>query len=181
MDFVPYILSILAFASSVGSTMVKGNTKKQLGFMLALSFFSNFFAAMGYLFNSAGINGFASACLGCVLTIINYIFRFKNMEIPKTVLGSYYIGFFVINIINKNTLFLTIIAILATFSYVINLAQKDGKGFRVWKLINNFLWLIYDGTSKSYNQVLLRCMIIIFTLMSSWYFDIKKEKTENEV
>ena len=175
MGIMAYLCSGLSFASSVGSTMVKGEGKKQLGFMLLLSFFSNLFAGLGYLFNTAGINGAVSCCLGCIVAIVNYFFRIENKPIPKIMLIFYYIGFFVINIMNRNTFVLTVIAILATFSFVVNLSQKDGKKFRLWKIVNNLLWLSYDIISKSYNQILLHVAIIVFTGLSSMYFDRKKE------
>ena len=155
--------------------MIKGEGKKQFGFMLILTFFSNLFAGLGYLFNAAGINGAMSCALGCIVAFVNYFFRVKNKPIPNVVLGFYYIGFFVINIINRNTFILTLIAILATFSFVVNLSQKDGAKFRLWKIVNNLLWLTYDIISKSYNQILLHVAIIVFTSISALYYDRKKE------
>ena len=175
MGILAYLCSILSFASSVSSGMIKGKSKKQFGFMLILTFFSNLFAGLGYLFNAAGINGAMSCALGCIVAVVNYFYRVGNKSIPKVVLGFYYIGFFVINIINRNTFILTTIAILATFSFVVNLSQKDGKKFRLWKMVNNFLWLSYDIISKSYNQIPLHVAIIVFTGLSSLYYDRKRE------
>lgn len=178
MNIIAYLLSVLSFVTSIGASMVKGENKKQLGFMIILTFFSNFFAGLGYIFNSAGINGALSCALGSVIALVNYYFRINNKPIPRTAIALYYIGFFVINIIGKNTLVLTVIAILATFSYVVNLSQKDGKGFRFWKIGNNLLWLLYDIASRTYNQVALHGSILIFTIVSSLYFDRKNENQE---
>ena len=175
MIILKYICSALSFTASVSSGMIKGNTKKQLGVMIFLIFFSNLFAGLGYFFNPAGLNGAASCALGCLISVINFYFRMKEKPIPKGIIAFYYVGFFVINIINRSTFVLTTIAILATFSFVINLSQKEGKYFRVWKIVNNLLWSTYDIVSKSYNQLfVLHIPIITFTLLSAYFYDVKK-------
>lgn len=177
MLVLKYIVSGIGFFSSIGATLIKGNTKKQFALMIILTFFSNFFTALGYIFNPEGLNGVASCALGCIICLVNLFFRSKELPIPKIVLAIYYIGFFVINIINRSTLVLTTIAILATFTFVANLSQKGGKGFRIWKLANNLLWGLYDIISGSYNQlIVLHIPIASVTLYSIYQFDIRKSK-----
>ena len=155
--------------------MVKGNTKKQMGLILALTFLTNFFMAMGYIVNGTGINGAVSCILGCVISVINFYFRINSKPIPKFMLILYFAGFLIINILSGKVFILTVIAILATFAFVIGLAKKDGKGFRIWKIINNLLWGVYDIVSKSFNSLLLHTAIILFTLLGSLIFDVKKD------
>ena len=175
MQILAYLISTVSFISSIGASMIKGSTKKQMGFILTLTFCSNFFAGVGYIASGTGMNGALSCGLGALISVVNFFYGQKNIPIPKFLLGIYFVGFFVVNIISKSTIVLTTVAILATFSFVIGLAKRDGKGFRFWKILNNGLWLVYDLIAQSYNSFLLHSATMVFTLASSFFYDREKK------
>ena len=179
MQILSYVLSFLGLVSMIVASLIKsGNMKK----ILFLVFCGNFLVAVSYLVGGSGINGAASCFLGAAQTVVNYFFESKGKPIPKWLTVIYALSFVVLNLAVSgfNIELLTVIAIVATLSFVMSIGQGNVAKYRFWIVVNSVLWCTYDILSKSYSALATHVPLLIFTVAGMIIHDrkSKKEKTE---
>lgn len=173
MQTLSYVLSALGLASVVVASLIKGRKMKQILFLV---FSSNVLFATSYLFAGSGINGAASCFLGALQAIITYFFDSKNKPLPKWLVALYALGFVAVNLIFGGFNGMTVLAIVASLSFVMCIGQKNGAKYRFWTIVNSVLWCIYDLLSKSYGALVSHIILLIFTVVGMIIHDRKKEK-----
>ena len=171
MQTLSFVLSSLGLASVVIASLIKGKKMKQILFLV---FSSNVLFATSYLLAGSGINGAASCFLGALQAIITYFFDSKNKPLPKWLVALYALGFVAVNLIFGGFNGMTVLAIVASLSFVMCIGQKSGAKYRFWTIVNSILWCIYDLLSKSYGAFVSHIVLLGFTVVGMIIHDRKK-------
>lgn len=169
MHLVYVILSFLGLVAFVAAAVIKGEgIKKNLFFV----FSGSMFVGVSYLFTSAGINGSVSSFIGGLQAIINYFFNSNNKKIPKWLILVYVLMFLALNlaVINSPT---GLLALFASLCFVGSISAKNGKGYRLWQIVNSSLWISYDILSCSYGPLVTHSVLFGFTVVGMLINDYK--------
>ena len=172
MDTLAFILSISGLIIGVSASIIKG---KKMGLTLLCVLLSNFLMATSYLVGGDGINGAISCYIGFLQAGINFLFQRKNKEIPKWLIGVYALMFITANLWGGRT-WLSLLSIVACLTFIGGIAQKSGKGYRTWHVINSSLWCTYDILSKSYEPLVTHIILLTFDITGIIIHDRKKKK-----
>lgn len=177
-EILAYGFSLLGLASMITASLIKGKNMKKI---LVFVFGGNLFVAISYLLDGSGINGAASCILGCIVTLINYVFQSKNKPIPKWLAAIYGLAFITVNlIVSKGVSGLGLLAIVACLMFVMCINQKNGAKYRIWTIINMSLWVIYDIIAGAYSVLPSHIPQLIFPIVGVFVHDIKKKKKNSE-
>lgn len=176
MNILATSLGVLGTVSMIIASMIKGKDMKLILFFV---FFGNVFAATSYLLDGSGINGAASCYIGGVQTLINYLFDSKNKPLPKWLVALYALSFVGVNVyvgaVSSMRIYLTILAIAASLTFVMCIGQKSGAKYRFWTLFNFILWGLYDALSGAWEVLAtVHIPLFIFTLAGMIVHDRKK-------
>ncbi len=172
MEILAYILSISGLIMGVSASLVRG---KKMGFTLVLILLSNFLMATSYIVGGGGINGAISCYIGFLQAGINFFFQRKNKEIPKWLIGIYALMFITANLLGEIS-WLSLLSIVACLIFIGGIAQKNGKGYRGWHVINSSLWCTYDILSRSYEPLVSHVILLTFDIVGILIHDLKKTK-----
>lgn len=148
MDILAIVLSTLGTVCICITPLLKGRDMKLI---LLLVFLTNVFLAVSYILSGA-YNGAVSCGVGAAQSIINYFFQRKGKPIPRWLIGIYGAAFLVVNLLVLSKL-ADVLAILAAMAFVLEISQKNGKLFRMWKAVNAVLWIVYDLVTLSFGPL----------------------------
>lgn len=176
MQVLSYVLSISGLLCMMIASLIKGKNMKVI---LLLVFSCNALLATSYLVDGSGLNGAASCYLGALQSIINYFFDKKNKPLPIWLVVIYAVAFIVVNLLVGNFTLLGILAILASLTFVMCIGQKNGARYRVWTLINETLWTLYDILSKSYGALATHLPLVFVNIVGIIIHDIKRTKSNS--
>ena len=169
MQLVYVILSFLGLAAFVAAAVIKGEEiKKNLFFV----FSGSMFVGVSYLFTSAGINGSVSSFIGGLQAIINYFFNRNNKKIPKWLILVYVLIFLALNLAVINSP-IGLLALFASLCFVGSISAENGKGYRLWQIVNSSLWISYDILSCSYGPLVTHSVLFGFTIVGMLINDYK--------
>ena len=169
MQLVYVILSFLGLAAFVAAAVIKGEEiKKNLFFV----FSGSMFVGVSYLFTSAGINGSVSSFIGGLQAIINYFFNRNNKKIPKWLILVYVLIFLALNLAVINSP-IGLLALFASLCFVGSISAENGKGYRLWQIVNSSLWISYDILSCSYGPLVTHSVLFGFTVVGMLINDYK--------
>ena len=171
MQTLSFGLSTLGLVSMIAASLIKGRKMKLILFFV---FCSNVLFATSYLLAGSGINGAASCYLGGLQAIINYFFDSKGKPLPKWLVALYALGFVAVNLVFGGFNGLTVLAIVASLSFVMCIGQKSGAKYCFWVIVNSILWCIYDLISKSYGAFVSHIVLLGFTVVGMIIHDRKK-------
>jgi len=172
MNFIYIALSILGLLAFITAAVIKGEQiKKNLFFV----FTGSILIGASYLFTPEGINGAVSSFIGGAQAIINYFFNSRGKRIPIWLVSVYVLLFFGINlaVLESAT---GILAVLASLCFVGSISAKNGKGYRIWQIVNSSLWICYDILSHSFGPLLTHSVLFSFTVVGMLINDRKFEK-----
>lgn len=163
------VLSLLGLAAFIAAALIKGEEiKKNLFFV----FTGSMLVGTSYLFTSLGMNGAVSSFIGGAQAIVNYFFNAKKKPIPVWLIVVYALAFLLLNLAVLNSP-VGILALLASLCFVGCISAKDGKGYRMWQIINSLLWICYDLLSKSYGPLTTHSVLFLFTVVGILINDLK--------
>ena len=172
MDIIYIVLSVVGLVAFIVASLLKGEeVKKNLFFV----FTGSVLVGTSYLFARAGINGAVSAYIGGIQAITNYFFNAKKKPIPVWLIVLYALIFLFMNLAVLESA-VGILALLASLSFVGCVSAKSGKGYRMWQMINSFLWICYDLLSRSYGPLLTHAVLFAFTAFGAWINDYRKKE-----
>ncbi len=171
METIAFILSISGLLSMVIASLLKG---KDMRLILIFVFLCNALLAASYLVDGSGLNGAASCFLGAAQTLINYFFDKKNKPLPKWLIAVYAMSFIVLNLVVGGFNLLGLLAIAASLTFIMFIGQKEGAKYRVWVLINESLWVVYDIFSQSYGALFTHGTLVVTALVGMFIHDRKK-------
>ena len=142
--------------------------------ILILVFLANVCVSGSYIFSGAAA-GAVSCVVGAVQTVINYFFDRKDRPLPIWLMVIYALSFTVVNLFTFSGV-ADIFPLLACYAFVLCIAQKNGKNFRVWTLTNAVLWLTYDVVSASYAPILVHAVQTAVVLCGMLIHDRKTKE-----
>ena len=164
------LLSVLGTICVCTSAMIKG---KDMRLILLLVFSANVLIAVSYLLTGA-YNGAASCFVGGVQAIINYFFERKGKKLPAWLLGLYALSVIVVNLLVFSRLW-DLLAMFGSLTFILCITQKNGKMYRLWSLIKDFLWLAYALVSASWGPLISQS-ITLSTVIGGMLLHDRKEK-----
>ena len=171
MDTLAFILSISGLIMGVSASIIKG---KKIGLTLLCVLLSNFLMATSYLVGGDGINGAISCYIGFLQAGINFLFQRKNKEIPKWLIGVYALVFITANLLGEISWF-SALSIVACLTFIGGIAQKNGKSYRRWHVINSSLWCTYDIVTESYEPLVSHLILLTFDVVGILIHDRKQK------
>ncbi len=171
MDIIAAILSFSALASLLISTLIKGERIKTILFLV---FLGNLLYSISY-FLTGSMSGAGSCLLGAIISIINYFINKKGKPIPKTLLIGYSAAFILLNLWTGGFTLVGLIAIFATLTFVLRVAQKNGAKYRIWTLLNVFGWILYDIVTLAYGALATHVIQFGITVVGIFIHDRKKD------
>ena len=176
MDTLAFILSISGLIIGVSASIIKG---KKMGLILLCVLLSNFLMATSYvvevIIGKDSLNGAISCYIGCLLAGINFLFQRKDKDIPKWLIGIYALVFITANLCGGRT-WLSVLSIVACLTFIGGIAQKSGKGYRTWHVINSSLWCTFDILSEAHGPLVTHIILLTFDLAGIIIHDIKKKE-----
>ena len=170
METISYILSLASMIASITASLSKGKNMKAILFLL---FMANILIASSYLCVQ-NYNGAVICFIGGIQALINYFFDKKNKKLPLWLILVYALSSFVANLMVFSHI-VDIMAILASLTYVMCIAQKDGKGYRIWYISNGVIWCLYDILKGSYGPLTSHVIMLLFALVGMIIHDRKKK------
>ncbi len=171
MELLSYVLSVTGTVLLCTPSLLKG---KDMRLILLLVFLSNVSIGCSYLLVGAA-NGAVSCAVGAVQSIVNYFFDRKNKPLPLWLILVYAASFTVVNIVAFSQ-FADIFSLLACWAFVLCIAQKNGKNFRIWTLVNAVMWLTYDIVSLSFAPIITHAFQVCVVLFGMLMHDRKRNK-----
>ena len=174
-------LEILAFVLSIGSlvSLLIGSVLdgKRMRLILFLIFLGNILLAVSYLIQGSGINAAMSCFLGGGQAIVNYGFQSKGKPIPKWLLAVYMLSFIALNVwLSKGITLPCALVIVASFTFIMCIAQSSGIKFRLWSMSNALIYLVYDLVVASYSAVITHVVLCLFALIGLLFTDLKVQR-----
>jgi len=172
MYYIYLVMSTLGTVAFIVATVLKGEEiKKNLFFVIT----GSVLVGTSYLFTPTGINGAVSSYIGGVQAFINYFYNVKKKKIPVWLILFYVMLFVCMNLAVINSP-IGILALCASLCFVGIISSKDGKGFRIWQLINSTLWICYDFLSHSYGPLVTHSVLFGFSVIGMLINDYKFRK-----
>jgi hypothetical protein len=168
-EILATVFNYLSLAAILTSSLIKG---KNMKLILFLVFPANILAALTYLLQGNN-NGMISCFIGGAVAIVNYFFERNEKDIPKILLVTYAVAFVSANIALWSGIE-TILSIVAALLFIMSLVQKNGKGFRIWFLLNAATWCTYDIICKAYDPLISHSVQIVFFIAGILIHDRKK-------
>ncbi|MBE6689387.1 MAG: YgjV family protein [Ruminococcaceae bacterium] len=172
MEIISYILSIIALAVMLASSLIKG---KNMKIILILVFLGNALLSTSYLI-SGSLNGALTGYIASLFTIINYFFESKEKKLPMWLIVAYAATFVIINIVILSEL-VDLIVIATSMLFVLSIVQKNGKNYRLCSLFNLLFLVIYDLLKPSYAPLLTHAVQLAVNVAGMIIYDTKKKKS----
>lgn len=173
MKTLAYLLSALGLIAMILASLTKGEKMKRILFLV---FCRNALVATSYLLYGKGINGAAACYLAALQSIINYTFESKGKDVPKWLICIYAIAIIVLNIwVAGGVTALGLLVIVASFTFLMCIGQKNGAKYRIWVSVNISLWCLYDILSGSYSALVSHIPLLIFNFAGMFIYDRKKK------
>ncbi len=172
----PYISMALSLGGLVAMILASTVKTKSMKVILALVFAGNFLVATSYLIDGNN-NGAACCYIGAAQALINYFFDKKNMPIPMWLVGIYAIVIVVANVAVLSV-FIDILAIIASLTFIMCIGQSNGAKYRFWTIVNMVLWITYDIIKGSYAALFTHVSLLLFTILGKLIYDRKRAKED---
>ncbi len=173
LTFIVSALNFAGLACMITSSLLKGKNMKLILLFVCLG---NATVSIGYLLNGAWAGGIACG-LGAVTSLINAIFQSKGKAIPKWLIATYAIAYALPQIyifIQDTSVWQTLIALVASVSFTLCIGAENGKGYRIFTIVNMVLWCLYDALLPAYETLLFTHLpLLVFTLIGMFIYDRK--------
>jgi len=163
--------SVLGLAAFIVSFLLKG---KEMRAILVINSIGNLLMVLSYLC-VLNANGALSSVIGMVVAIVNYFFAAKKKKIPMWLLAIYAAGFISCNLMVW-TSWVDLFAVAAGLAAVFMISAKTGKGYRIWSIVNDGLWTIFDVLRGSYGPLVTHGVLSGFSLLGIVLYDLKRKK-----
>ena len=169
MEIASVILSVIGLAAFIVSFLVKGKNMKTI---LALNAAGNLLMVASYVC-IGNYNGCLSSLIGTIVAIVNYFFAVRQKKIPVWLLIIYAVAFVMVNAAVFSS-WRDLFAIAACLSAVLMISASCGKAYRVWSLVNDIMWTIFDLLCSNYGPLLTHGVLTGFTVVGMIWHDRKK-------
>ncbi len=170
MQTISFALSIIGLIFFIVALLLKG---KDMRMILLMTFTGNIIMAVSYLTAVNGNNGAVLSLLGGVISLINYFF--KDAKIPIWLLIVYAIILGTVNIVIADS-WSALFTILAALAFIMSIAQKSGKKYRLWMGLNSLSWIAYDLVTMSYGPLTTHTILFACSLIGMIIHDFRQSK-----
>ena len=171
MEQLSFVFSTLGLAVFIISFLVKGSSIRKL---LMLNVTGNLLIAISYLC-IGNYNGILSSMIGVTMGAINSFITGRGKSVPKWLLGIYAAAFIGVNL-SVWTGWTDIFAVLACMTAVLIVSSSNGTRYRLWSVLNNALWCIFDVLRGSWGPLVSHVILTAFTIVGVLLHDFKKGK-----
>lgn len=73
----------------------------------------------------------------------------------------------------------SILSCIAALLYAMSVTQEDSKYYRVYMLLNSFIWIAYDVYTCAYTTILTHAFIVISIVLAMIRLDRKANSKQN--
>ena len=168
-------LNFIGLACMITSSLLKG---KNMKLILLFVCFGNATVSAAYLITGAYAGGIACG-IGAVTTLINAVIQIKGKTIPKWLIYTYAVIYALPQVyifIVDPTVWQTLIALVASVSFTLCIGAENGKGYRIFTIVNMLLWCSYDALVPAYSTLFFTHLpLLLFTLAGMVIYDRKKD------
>jgi len=174
MEIISYIISMIATVSGLIEPFCK-----KMKTILTMNFLGNLLVGTSYLlvFEKSG----ALICFAaCVQVIINYLFEVKGKALPVWLIITHAVVFLAVNILTF-AVWYDILALVAAMLFVLSVAQKSAKYYRLLYVSNSFVWIAYDLLAGAYGNLTTHIVLFIATGVAIIVRDKKNKKEQVKV
>lgn len=92
------------------------------------------------------------------------------------------VGIYAIVIVVANiavlSVFIDILAIIASLTFIMCIGQSNGAKYRFWTIVNMVLWITYDIIKGSYAALFTHVSLLLFTILGKLIYDRKRAKED---
>lgn len=159
MVFLSYVTSFISMILGLCEPF-----RKSIKTVLLFNFLGNLLVGMSYLFISK--TGGAIICfVACVQVLINYLFTSKSKKIPIWLIVLNAIVFITANLLTFSAWY-DLIALTSALIFVLSVAQSKAQYYRVFFIINSFLWIFYDVLASAYGNLFTHTALFVATFIA---------------
>ncbi len=149
---------------------------KKMKMVLIISSLVNALVGISYLltdsYSGAMICAAAIVCLS-----INYFITSRDKAIPLWAIVLESMIFLAANVVTFRHLY-DVLAVIASLLFVLSIAQKTTKYYRLVYIANTLIWIPYDILAKSKGNLFTHVILAIAIIASIIVRDVKKQKAE---
>ena len=175
MKLLSLILCLISLALMITASLIKG---EKIGKTLVLVCAANVLMMAGYMIES-GMGGAGASVIGVLISVINYFFESKGKPIPMWLNIIYTLAFVAVAAITGGITIPAVLVMIAGTACVLALAQKNGKGYRVWISVNSIVWIVYDIIMHTWGPLVKHSSLLVFTLAGMLIHDRKNKGEKN--
>ena len=148
---------------------------KKMKQVLGLYFFANALTGFSYLIVGS-ISGGMGSFAGAFQIMVNYTFNAKNKKLPYWIIILHAVTLYSITLITL-THWYDLILILTSTAFVLSMAQKKVKIYRLLCVINIALYILYDCIAGAYGNCLMHSVQLcaVLTGVIVRYISSKKQ------
>lgn len=157
------------------ASLIKG---EKIGKTLVLVCVANALVIASYTIEG-GMSGAGASVIGALISVINYFFESKEKPVPMWLNIIYILAFVAVAAITGGITIPAVLVMIAGTACVLALAQKNGKGYRVWISLNSIVWIVYDIIMHTWGPLVQHSSLLLFTLAGMIIHDRKDKKEQN--
>lgn len=157
------------------ASLIKG---EKIGKTLVLVCVANALVIASYMIEG-GMSGAAASVIGVLISVVNYFFESKDKPIPAWLNAIYILAFVVASAATGGITVPSLLVMIAGTACVFALAQKNGKGYRVWIMVNSLVWIVYDIIMHTWGPLVQHSSLLTFTLVGMIIHDRNSKKEQN--
>ena len=166
--FLAQVIGVLVTVTSIVSVQFKN-----LRYILIGSVLSNLLVSLNYAL-LGGLSGAGVCILATVQTFWIYLYNRKEASFPLPLNLGFMAGYTIVSALSFNGV-PSVLSCLAAYLYALAVAQSDSKMYRVFMLLNSFLWIAYDIYTRAYTTIFTHGFLVVSILLAMYRLDRKKQ------
>ena len=170
--YIAQAIGIITTICSVVVVQFKSIKKILLGQII-----SNLLVALNYML-LGGLSGAGVCILATVQTIWIYFYNKKDKKFPLAFNIGFMVGYTAITFFSFVGI-ASILSCIAALLYAMSVTQEDSKYYRVYMLLNSFIWIAYDVYTCAYTTILTHAFIVISIVLAMIRLDRKANSKQN--
>jgi hypothetical protein len=170
MDFLSGALSVAATTLGLIEPFFK-----KMKTVLLFKFLVNGLVCANYLLAGDGYSGALICAVAIFCLTINYFFTSKGKEIPVWVVVFHSVIFLAANLLTF-TYWYDVFTLIASLLFVLCIAQKTTKFYRLLYIGNCLVWIPYDILAGAWGNLFTHTVLSIAIFISIAINDRKKQK-----
>lgn len=159
MEYLSYVASVMATGLGLCEPF-----RKNMKNILVFNFLANLLASVSYLLVKS-FNGAAIGLIASVQGLINYSFTAQGKKVPRWLILIHWISFLSVNLLMFAHWY-DVFALVAATMFVLCVAQEKSKVYRMFSVVNSFVWIVYDILAKAYGNLFTHSVLMLAALVA---------------